>query len=334
MIHILLLILKIIGLLLLGLLALILVLLLVILLTPLKCTLKAGIDNSLESAEGKIRFHWMFHLISGEAAWQDGKFTWFIRAAWKKFSSEGVEAETGSENAADRPHKSRKPENEKRAEEHRADISSASGPSDTAGTASKSAEGAAAASEEAAAAAQEKEPSRIPENRDIQENGDKPGTGPGKLSRIRSFITGIKSGFERIKYTFQHLCDNIKSLSDKKERITRFLSEESHQRAFARLIREVRGLLRRLSPDRASINITFGFEDPSHTGYTLAGISLIYPAIGEYTSLTPDFEHKVLKGDIYIKEKIRLIYAVIFAWNMLIDKNVRMTYRHLRKFKW
>ena len=52
MVHILLLILKIIGLVLLILLALILILLLTVLFTPLRCTLKAGIDNSPESRTG------------------------------------------------------------------------------------------------------------------------------------------------------------------------------------------------------------------------------------------------------------------------------------------
>ena len=148
------------------------------------------------------------------------------------------------------------------------------------------------------------------------------------------FINRFKSAFQRIKYTFQRLCDKIKALENKKERISRFLGNDIHQKAFSRLIRETKGLLKRLRPKRASIDITFGFEDPAHTGYTLAGISLIYPVIGEYTYLTPDFEHKVLKGNVFIKEKFRLIYAVIFAWNMLLDRNVRTTYRHLRKFKW
>ena len=65
MVHILLLILKIIGMVLLILLALILILLLTVLFTPLRCTLKASIDNSPESAQGSVRFHWLFHLISG-----------------------------------------------------------------------------------------------------------------------------------------------------------------------------------------------------------------------------------------------------------------------------
>ena len=325
MVHILLLILKITGLVLLILLAFILILLLTVLFTPLRCTLKASIDNSPESARGNVRFHWLFHLISGEASWQDGELTWHFRAAWRKYSNadepvpDPVKTEDHTQKTKDAPsvparkgtpadvpaEKTVDPENNDRQEkrnkeqpdDHKAGdehIKSHSG------------------SKTAAARPQA---------------GKKP-------SRIMQFINRIRSAFQRIKYTFQRFCDKIKALDKKKERISRFLGNDIHQKAFSRLIRETKGLLKRLRPKRASIDITFGFEDPAHTGYTLAGISLIYPVIGEYTCLTPDFEHKVLKGNVFIKEKIRLIYAVIFAWNMLLDRNVRTTYRHLRKFKW
>lgn len=331
MIHILLFILKIIGLILLGLVGLILILLLLVLLSPFRCTLEAKIENGLGSADGKLRFHWLFHLISGEAAWLDGELTWRFRAAWKKFSSED-EPETGAHRSAGRPQektatdkktKSGIPDNSASAKTSRADENESK--PEIKGT---------------------PEDSKVPGNgkgavdntagslHKYQSESTTRGENPRTGSAIELIIKKIKNTFNRIKYTFHRLCDKIKSLNNKKERISRFLSNDVHQRAFTRLIRETKKLLKRLAPNRASVNITFGFEDPSYTGYTLAGISLIYPVIGNYTSLTPDFDNKVLKGDVFVKEKIRLIYAVIFIWNMLIDRNVRMTYRHLRKFKW
>ena len=53
MLHIILLILKIIGFVVLGLLALILLLVLILLLAPMTCTVNGRIDNSLESLEGQ-----------------------------------------------------------------------------------------------------------------------------------------------------------------------------------------------------------------------------------------------------------------------------------------
>ena len=331
MVHILLLILKITGLVLLILLAFILILLLTVLFTPLRCTLKASIDNSPESARGNVRFHWLFHLISGEASWQDGELTWHFRAAWKKYSN------------ADEP----VPDPVKTEDHTQKTKETASVPAHTDTPTDTPADISAVKTEnpeKSVVSNQPEEPKKEqPDDHKAEDEHiksserSKPAAGPQagkKPSRIMQFINRIKSAFQRIKYTFQRLCDKIKALDKKKERISRFLGNDIHQKAFSRLIRETKGLLKRLRPKRASIDITFGFEDPAHTGYTLAGISLIYPVIGEHTCLTPDFEHKVLKGNVFIKEKIRLIYAVIFAWNMLLDRNVRTTYRHLRKFKW
>ena len=69
------------------------------------------------------------------------------------------------------------------------------------------------------------------------------------------------------------------------------------------------------------------------TGYVLALISMIYPFIGENAEIRPDFEHKILRGRVYVKGRIRALHAVSFALRLLLDKNVRTTYRHIRKFK-
>ena len=222
MVHILLLILKITGLVLLILLAFILILLLTVLFTPLRCTLKAGIDNSPESAQGSVRFHWLFHLISGEASWQDGELTWHFRAAWKKYSN------------ADEP---------------------VPDPVKTEDPTPKAKEAASAPAREGTPADVPAEKTVDPENNDRQEKrnkerpddnraGDepikssersKPAAGPQagkKSSRVMQFINRVKSAFQRIKYTFQRLCDKIKALENKKERISRFLGMISIRRHF------------------------------------------------------------------------------------------------------
>ena len=154
-----------------------------------------------------------------------------------------------------------------------------------------------------------------------------------KHKKISGLYERFKKIPEKIKYTFRRICDKIRTLKKQKDRIAAFLRNSMHQNAFSRLIKEVKRLLHFLKPSDASVDLEFGFSDPSYTGYALAGISMIYPMIGEYTQIKPDFEHKVLKGNVFIKGKIRILYGLIFALNMFRDKNVRVTYRHIRKFR-
>ena len=318
MLHILLLILKIIGFILLGILALILALLLIILLTPFRYRVSARTDGAPENTEGAVAFHWLFHLISGEAAWKDGELSWRIRAAWKKFGSGSDEP--GSADGPDAPDTA--PEDAPSTDEAAAEASPGSEdripPVENSG--------------EAGCTEPETEETKKTEKQIMSGHPEHNEERRTERARINLYEK-ICALFNRIKYTFQQFCVKIKSLNRKKERLTAFLTNETHKKAFSRLASETRKLLRRLRPDRAYADITFGFEDPAYTGYTLAGISLIYPVIGGFTYLNPDFEHKVLQGEVYIRGRVRLVCAVLFAWNMVVDKNVRLTYRHLRKFK-
>ena len=113
MLHIILFILKIIGFLILGILALLLLLTAVFLLAPFVYRAEFSADNSPESIRGSIRFHWLMHLISGHVSYEDGTFTWHIRAAWKKF---GSEEDVRAESPPERREKSERPEHSEHSE--------------------------------------------------------------------------------------------------------------------------------------------------------------------------------------------------------------------------
>ena len=65
MLHIILLILKIFGFLILGILAFVLLVFFVVLLSPFTYRLEASVENTRESMRGGLKFHWLFRLVSG-----------------------------------------------------------------------------------------------------------------------------------------------------------------------------------------------------------------------------------------------------------------------------
>lgn len=324
MLHIILLLFKIIGLLLLGIIVLFLILLATVILTPLTYSAELSADNSIESLDGKVSFYWLFHLLEGYLNYKDGKFEWRIRAAWKQFGNTEY-SKIFSAQSEDKP--------KSQESEHNSAIS-VSNESETAVSSNKT-------ETEIYREYNNKEniPGKSWENKGNDEKKRpaqkrKKFVEKKKLSAEKGRISEKLQKFgEKIKYTFRKFCDKIKTLKKKKERITAFLESTVHKNAFSRLTREVRRLLRFLRPSRASVALEFGFTDPAYTGYTLAWISMIYPMIGEFTQLKPDFEHKVFRGNISLKGKFRIVYALIFVWNMAWDKNVRITYRDIRKFR-
>ena len=137
---------------------------------------------------------------------------------------------------------------------------------------------------------------------------------------------------KKIKYTFQKLCGTIKKAGEKKEFLTAFLTYEKHQRAFEAVKKELCHLLHVLKPKKLQANVTFGFSDPSWTGYMLAFLGSIYGLIGEYVQIQPDFEERKLEGNASAEGKIRVIYFVVPAWKLFWNKDVKITYKHIRKY--
>lgn len=333
MLHIIFLILKILGFLLLGVIALVLLLLLVVLLSPFAYRADITVDNSLESLKGHVRFHWLMHLLSGQLSYEDGVLTWSIRAAWKKMSSEDDELPNGAGKGPDEERAERRPDEEKA--ERGPDEESDGNKTDARRAGSRTDQDR-ADSDTASPAAGGLENERTDEpGAKVHGAGDSAGTDNAAedQGQSRKVSERIQKIWGKIKYTFEKICDKIRSLRKKKEKIEAFLNNEIHRNAFARLLKETKRLLRSLAPQAADIDLEFGFSDPALTGYTLAGISMIYPFIGPCTQIRPDFEQKVLRGSAAVRGRIRLIRAVVFAWNMFVDRDVRITFRRIKKFR-
>ena len=79
--------------------------------------------------------------------------------------------------------------------------------------------------------------------------------------------------------------------------------------------KELCHLLHVLKPKKLQANVTFGFGDPSWTGYMLAFLGSIYGLIGEYVQIQPDFKERKLEGNASAEGKIRVIYFAVPAWN-------------------
>lgn len=316
MLHIFFLILKILGLILLAVIGVIILLLAALILLPAQYTAAASWDGTMESIRWRVKFHWLLHLIAGEAVYENGRLIWKFRAAWKSSDSTG-KYETSSPETSDR-----KSPLKKKSENSPGSVRNAK-----------------IAVTEKKEEKSQKSPSGQADAHRIKPEKTSHGQKARKKALLRkkeekkSFSERISAYWGKIKYTLKKIYDNIKMLMKKKEKLHRFLTNEIHKSAFVKTVKELKRLLRYLRPGRLEGDIEFGFEDPSHTGYLLAGISMIYPMIGEYIDIRADFERKVLKGSVLAAGKLRLLYILIPAWNLFFDRNVKITYRHMKKFK-
>ena len=312
MLHILILILKIIGIIIAVILGILLLLIAIFLFAPVHYEVQGRCDGDLGSLKGKVQITWLLRLIRADILYKNGKMKWRLRLAWIKRGNTGTgkkqkEVQTLQKQA----------EKAEISEMKEAEKTEIFGPEE----------------EEASHTVRQKS-AHVPESEKRKtENGIPEKEKSVDSEKNGSFYQRILSWIQKIKCTFRKLCDKIKALSGKKEKLEEFLRDEVHKGADHKCKKEFFRLMKHLKPKKADVRILYGFDDPYYTGQALAVFSVLYPFVGGCISVTPDFEHQVLKGSAYLKGKIYLWHFVQSGWKLIWNRNVRQTYHDIRNFK-
>ena len=334
MLHILLLVLKIIGIIIAVILGILVLLILIILLVPVRYQGETAADGTWKGISAKIKVHWFFHLIAFSAEYKDEAFFWRFRIAWKKM---GTDSGDGQEPAVEEKTEIR----QEPAVEEKTEVRQEPAVEEQAEYKEKEEVSADEAGTEDRLEKEEKTDTKTEENverllQKPEKNEEESQIPPADEETPFLFekIAGrLRAFFQKIKYTFQRLCGKIKTLSEKKEKVKEFLTDEVHRRAFQKTKTELSRLMRRIRPKKLKGTVRYGFEDPYHTGQVLAALGVVYPWLGEAVSVYPDFEKRILQGDLYVKGTVRALYVVLLIWKLVWCKDVRTTYHHIRSFE-
>lgn len=148
---------------------------------------------------------------------------------------------------------------------------------------------------------------------------------------LRSIFAKIKRIFENMQYTIQNICDKIKSVSDTIEYYRGVIEGEPFRRSFALCKKELWSIAKSLKPDRFEAALVVGTDDPAATGEILAVCGMLYPILGPKVNVAGDFERKRLVGRVFIKGKLRFFTFVRAAVRIYFNKDIRKLYGLLKK---
>lgn len=140
-----------------------------------------------------------------------------------------------------------------------------------------------------------------------------------------------KERFQRLRFSFQSVCDKLKSIRDSLSEKWEWLQNEKNQASLRLLWRQLERLCRHICPGKGMISLTFGFEDPYTTGQVLEAASLIYPFCHNHLSLYPVFDEPVLEAEGSVRGRIRLSFLLWLVLQVLFDKHTRRLLLGLRK---
>ena len=285
---------------LLAILGILVLLVCVVLFVPVRYELEGKCNGTIETLDVKFRFSFLLHFLAGTVCYSEEKSTWNLRIAWKHFGNADTELR---ETPIKRSVESESSVNETKNKE----INIPEKTIKNEGTVSK----------------------------DVSNKGTRKVTdkAPDQTGEVKKTVPKKESILDKIEYKYKKIRDKLREIIRKKEKVLGFLTNEIHQAAFLKVVSELKRLLLRLRPQKIVGEIEFGFDDPAWTGQALAGISILYPYFADCFQVIPDFEEKKLRGQIEIKGKITAKNFVALGLHVILDKNVRMTLRHIKTFK-
>ncbi len=144
------------------------------------------------------------------------------------------------------------------------------------------------------------------------------------IKTIWSIPQKLISGIKKIRLTINSVCDKINYWKN-------FLQEKSTKEAIALLKRQLIKLLKHIMPKKLKGNVIYGFEDPCKTGQVLAGISAFYPIYYKHVNICPDFTQNILLGNVELKGRIYVCFLVKTALRVLFDKNIQRILKMIKK---
>lgn len=144
---------------------------------------------------------------------------------------------------------------------------------------------------------------------------------------IKKILDVISSFIEKIKNT-------ISSIEDIKKLITvwyEYLTTEDNKKSIVFVKGQLIELLKYAKPKRVKADITFGTGNPASTGQILALISIFYVRFADDIGINPDFEKKILRGEYKLRGRIRGIKLLIIAIKLYRNKELMNFINNLPK---
>lgn len=140
-------------------------------------------------------------------------------------------------------------------------------------------------------------------------------------SEDSSFVETVKNIINFLK----KLPKKVKDIKVKIQRLKKFLKSEKAKVAFYYSRDTVKKLYHHMKPSKFETNVIFGFESPDITGKVLAVLSVVYGTIKidpEKFSITPDFQNKRLEGTIFLKGNFVPVYVLVQLIKWYFKKEV------------
>lgn len=319
MLHILLLILKILGILLLVILGVILAVVLLVLFVPVRYR---GDVSFYGKPEGGVMVSWLLHLVTVRVNY-DGSvkalvkvlcFKLFDKTVWPAEEDEAVAEEALEEIA--KPEEVKQTVSAPAESAPKAETSVQTVETESKPKAEKMVETEDKPKNDKKAKAEAPKPVETPKTADTQAEIPEKSLIEKVTEKICDILDKLSGAYERDD-------EKIKTVQTKIEKVRAFLADAENQNTLKLLLGQVFKLIKHILPREIRGRVRFGFEDPYTTGQVLTYISPFYGLYANTVEIEPVFDEKVMEGELHLKGHIRLGALLWIVVRVFLNKNFR-----------
>ena len=295
MIHIILAILKIVGILLAVLLGLVLLILLTVLFLPLRYRICAEKHGELKKSTANVSVSWLFGILKVKAGYRNGQISFVPQIFGKKI-------DFAKKNTGQTEDSSEEAENNETQENK----------------ASKS------ETQDGEMSELQAEDAAEPEKRHRFFN---------IIEKVRMQIEKIRNRILTAKEQAKKTIRSITKSKETLKRYLDFLRSDLSREVYQILKNHLFYLLRHIRPHKIKGYVHYGFGDPALTGEFTGILYLILPAKCEELDLEPDFEDQVCEGEVLALGHIRICHLALTGAKIFFDKKLKIYWKRFRRLR-
>lgn len=135
----------------------------------------------------------------------------------------------------------------------------------------------------------------------------------GKLMRLWA---GLKEKCRALLEMFRNIKQTISAVLE-------VYHDEGVRLGLSKGKEEILRLLKKCKPRKLTGYLRIGFEDPSGTGKLLAALAVLRGMWDYRVEVTPDFEHSIFETEVTAKGHIRGLWLLRIGWKLMFDKDIR-----------
>lgn len=162
---------------------------------------------------------------------------------------------------------------------------------------------------------------------------DKTNEDKGFVEKIKSICNKIKILWLGIKNSILNIKKIFSRVGEIWNKLKRFLQNEINKAGLKHILKSLRKIFKHIRPTKLSIDMEFGTGDACSTGQALGAFAAFYGYYGERIKLIPNFETAIIEGTIFCKGRIRLFTLLIICIKLILDKNFRQLIKNFKAFK-